>query len=349
MSSGVNGGNRTSHASFDILDIPPPPEMRPWPPTPPQRRLWPAVVLFLLTVITTLAMGSEYAISYAQNREPFSSDQNLFAAMAAPFEHPRLLLLGIPFSFTLLAFFLAHEMGHFYACKYYGIDATYPYFIPAPTFFGTFGAVIRIRSPITTLRALFDIGIAGPIAGFLVAVPAMAFGIAHSKIRSRRGRERADPLRQYSADANLHRTFPSRRGPGLAAASPGRARGLGGTFRDGAESVAALAARRRTHPLQPDEQASGADFDRARVGIACAGILHVERLVLVGRHSADFIAAVSASGAAGSLGAPRRRAQAFCACGACDFSFVFYALAYCELEAARGGPARTKAKQKLPR
>jgi membrane-associated protease RseP (regulator of RpoE activity) len=182
MRSGVNGGNGHSNASFDILDIPPPPEMRPWPPIPRRRKLWPAVVLFLLTVITTLAMGSEYAISYAQNREPFSSDQNLFAAMVAPFEHPHLLLLGIPFSFTLLAFFLAHEMGHFYACKYYGIDATYPYFMPGPPFFGTFGAVIRIRSPITTLRALFDIGIAGPIAGFLVAVPAMAFGIAHSKI-----------------------------------------------------------------------------------------------------------------------------------------------------------------------
>jgi membrane-associated protease RseP (regulator of RpoE activity) len=180
MNTPVNGGNGTQHAAFDILDIPPPADARQWPPAP--RRLWPAVVLFLLTVVSTLAMGSEFAVSYAQNREPFSSDQNLFAMMLAPLEHPRLLLLGIPFSFTLLAFFLAHEMGHFYACKYYGIDASYPYFIPAPTLFGTFGAVIRIRSPITTRRALFDIGIAGPIAGFLVAVPAMAFAIAHSKI-----------------------------------------------------------------------------------------------------------------------------------------------------------------------
>ena len=73
-------------------------------------------------------------------------------------------------------------MGHYFACKLYGIDASYPYFIPAPTLFGTFGAFIRIRSPITTRRALFDVGIAGPIAGFVVAVPAMAYAIATSKI-----------------------------------------------------------------------------------------------------------------------------------------------------------------------
>lgn len=179
---GGNGSNGNHRAAFDILDIPPPPDARPWPPIPKRHKLWPAVVLFLLTMITTMAIGSEFAASYAQNREPFSGDQSLFAMMLAPFHHPQLLLSGIPFSFTLLAFFLAHEMGHFFACKYYGIDATYPYFIPAPTLFGTFGAVIRIRSPITTRRALFDIGIAGPIAGFLVAVPAMAFAIAHSKI-----------------------------------------------------------------------------------------------------------------------------------------------------------------------
>ncbi len=73
-------------------------------------------------------------------------------------------------------------MGHFFACKIYGIDASYPYFLPAPTLVGTFGAFIRIRSPITTRRALFDIGIAGPIAGFAIAAPAMALGVAASKI-----------------------------------------------------------------------------------------------------------------------------------------------------------------------
>lgn len=149
---------------------------------PKQPSIWPALVLFLLTVLSTLSVGAEFALSYTENREPFSGDQNPLAMMLTPFRHPHLLVLGVPFSFTLLVILMAHEMGHFIACRIYGISASYPYFIPAPTLFGTFGAFIRIRSPITTRRALFDVGIAGPIVGFLIAAPAMAFAVASSKI-----------------------------------------------------------------------------------------------------------------------------------------------------------------------
>ena len=93
----------------------------------------------------------------------------------------RLLLLGIPFSFTLLGILLAHELGHYFACRYYEISASYPYFIPAPTIIGTMGAFIRIRSPIVNRKALFDVGLAGPVVGFLFAVPALAIAIAYSK------------------------------------------------------------------------------------------------------------------------------------------------------------------------
>jgi membrane-associated protease RseP (regulator of RpoE activity) len=180
MSTG-NGQNRfpleVLDAQFqDVIDLPPPPPVRRTP------LWWPSVLLFLLTMISTLVMGAEFAQSYAHNVEPFSGDGSLFGTMLAPLQHPHLLLLGIPFSFSLLAFFLAHEFGHFFACKYYGIEVSYPYFIPFPTLFGTLGAVLRIRAPITTRRALFDIGVAGPIAGFLVAVPLMAYAVATSKI-----------------------------------------------------------------------------------------------------------------------------------------------------------------------
>ncbi len=133
-------------------------------------------------MVSTLAVGAEFGLSYAQNREPFSGYQNPFALMLLPFQHPALLELGIPFSFTLLLILFAHEMGHYVACRIYGIDASYPYFIPAPTLFGTFGAFIRIRSAITTRRALFDVGLAGPVAGFVVALPALAYGVATSRI-----------------------------------------------------------------------------------------------------------------------------------------------------------------------
>ncbi|MGH9769332.1 MAG: site-2 protease family protein [Blastocatellia bacterium] len=87
-------------------------------------------------------------------------------------------LEGMVYSFTVLSILGAHEMGHYIACRWYGVRATLPYFIPAPfPPIGTFGAFIKIKSPIPSRRALFDIGIAGPLAGFVFAIPA-AF-IAH--------------------------------------------------------------------------------------------------------------------------------------------------------------------------
>lgn len=104
----------------------------------------------------------------------------------APLEaSPRLLLAGLPFSGTLIAILLAHEMGHYLLCRRYGIDASLPFFLPAPPLvfiWGTIGAFIRIRSPFPDRRALFDVGAAGPWAGFVLAFAATAWGLAHSTI-----------------------------------------------------------------------------------------------------------------------------------------------------------------------
>ena len=136
-----NGHSRTPVEVLDlgypqIIELPPPRIVR------PRKPLWPAVVLFLVTLVTTLAVGSGFAISYAHNVAPFSGDDNPFAAILAPLAHPHLLVLGIPFSFALLGFLMAHEMGHYIACQIYGIDVSYPYFIPSPFLFGTFGAFL---------------------------------------------------------------------------------------------------------------------------------------------------------------------------------------------------------------
>lgn len=180
-----HASNGQSAVPAEIIDVDFRPIAESWVVRPARKRpLWPALTLFVLTAISTLAVGSEFATSYTASQEPFTSSQNLFVTMLNPLLHLHLLLLGIPFSFTLMGILLAHELGHFFACRYYGIDASYPYFIPAPNIFGTFGAVIAIRSPITTRRALFDVGFSGPIVGFLLALPAMAYGIAASKIVS---------------------------------------------------------------------------------------------------------------------------------------------------------------------
>ena len=149
------------------------------PPPPPRRPLALPLVLFLLTVISTLAVGAQFALAYQQGRAPVLFDVNPYAAILSD---ASLLLLGIPFSFTLLGILLAHELGHYFACRFYRIQASYPYFIPAPTLIGTMGAFIRIRTPIVNRTALFDVGLAGPIVGFLFAVPALAIAIAASKL-----------------------------------------------------------------------------------------------------------------------------------------------------------------------
>jgi membrane-associated protease RseP (regulator of RpoE activity) len=148
--------------------------------TPMRRRWWLHALLFLATVFTTLVMGARLQYNFINQLPPFRFDYDLFPIRWA-LSAPRNLLLGIPFSVTLLTILLAHEMGHFLYCLRYRVYATLPFFIPAPTLIGTFGAFIRIKSPIPTRRALFDIGIAGPIAGFVVAVPAAVLGLLLSK------------------------------------------------------------------------------------------------------------------------------------------------------------------------
>jgi hypothetical protein len=93
--------------------------------------------------------------------------------------HPSLLAQGLTFACALLSILTAHEAGHYVACRRYGVDATLPFFIPAPPLFmaGTFGAFIKIKSPIPSRRALFDIGVAGPLAGFIVALPIALAGV----------------------------------------------------------------------------------------------------------------------------------------------------------------------------
>src|SRR6202142_102995 len=139
-----------------------------------------AILLFVLTLISTLAVGAQYASSYASGQSPDFDE--FFSTYAALLAHPQLLIGGVPFAFTLIGILLAHELGHFFACRYYGISASYPYFIPAPTLIGTLGAFIRIRSPIYNRKALFDVGLAGPVIGFLFAVPALAIAIVYSRV-----------------------------------------------------------------------------------------------------------------------------------------------------------------------
>jgi membrane-associated protease RseP (regulator of RpoE activity) len=149
-------------------------------PRPSVKSLILAVFLFLLTLCTCLAAGTQFATAYAHN-QAVSLDEFL-RAFTLFYRNPAGLLAGLPFAGTLLIILLAHELGHFFACRHHHIHSSYPFFIPFPSLIGTFGAFILMRSPIRTNRALFDVGASGPLVGFVFAVPALIFGVLHAKI-----------------------------------------------------------------------------------------------------------------------------------------------------------------------
>ncbi|HEY4904238.1 MAG TPA: site-2 protease family protein [Candidatus Sulfotelmatobacter sp.] len=152
-----------------------------WVGEPPQR-YWLHALLLLLTCFTTLVVGARMQFNFEHNLSVFSLDDNAAPIFPASWIlHPAWLLRGLPFAATLMLILMAHEMGHYLYCKKYGVWATLPFFIPAPTLIGTLGAFIRIRSPIRSRTALFDIGIAGPIAGFVVAIAVLFVSLGLSK------------------------------------------------------------------------------------------------------------------------------------------------------------------------
>lgn len=149
--------------------------------------------LFILTFVTTTFAGLFFAtppdvpISEPVLSGPFtyllyapeSYVRFVFAVLSYTLATPAVLLEAVTFATALLAILTAHEMGHYLACRHYGVDATLPFFIPAPPLFlaGTFGAFIKMKSPIPSRRALFDIGLAGPLAGFVALLPIAVVGV----------------------------------------------------------------------------------------------------------------------------------------------------------------------------
>ena len=157
----------------------------------PTARAWVRhFALLLLTALTTTFAGVTLALDWTEELEPQLAEPSrwldyltyvpAYYALAVgslarhALAHPELIAQGLVFAAALLAILLAHEAGHYLACRRYGVAATLPFFLPAPPLLGlgTFGAFIKIKSPIPTRRALFDIGVAGPLAGFAALIPA---------------------------------------------------------------------------------------------------------------------------------------------------------------------------------
>lgn len=141
---------------------------------------WLNVFLFIATFVTTTVFGFALVQSFSMGR-PFDIDL-LADAWLRLGRGDAALWAGLDFSAPLLLILLAHEFGHYLVCAQQGVNASLPYFLPSPLLFGTFGAFIRIRSPIYTRKSLFDVGIAGPIAGFVVLLPFLIAGVSASRV-----------------------------------------------------------------------------------------------------------------------------------------------------------------------
>jgi membrane-associated protease RseP (regulator of RpoE activity) len=130
----------------------------------PKKGIATNLILFVATIFTTIFAGA-------------------FLAEANPIDNPWLIYKGIPFSFAIMSILLSHELGHYLMSRYHRVEATLPFFIPAPTLIGTFGAVIKMKSRVPDRRALLDIGASGPIVGFVVSIPFLIIGLKFSEIR----------------------------------------------------------------------------------------------------------------------------------------------------------------------
>lgn len=139
------------------------------------RLWWLNLLLFLCTGVSTTVFGYALVSSFAAGH-PFGEGDLLYSFYLFRHGNP-LVARGAIFSIPLLLILMAHEMGHYVVCVRRRVDATLPFFMPSPTLFGTLGAFIRIRTPIYTRRDLFDIGAAGPIAGFVTLLPFLLMGV----------------------------------------------------------------------------------------------------------------------------------------------------------------------------
>jgi len=143
--------------------------------SPRPTRMWPNVVLFLATLATVLYIGAMHALA----ETTVGQDISPLEALTKPLTH---LYLGVPFAATLLGILLTHELSHYFVSRRYGAPVSLPYFIPMPNILGTMGAVIVQRAPMRSRKALFDIGVAGPLGGLIVAIPLLILGLRLSSV-----------------------------------------------------------------------------------------------------------------------------------------------------------------------
>jgi membrane-associated protease RseP (regulator of RpoE activity) len=165
------------------LEWEPQPQPGVWVIPPRRQRWWLYVLFFVLTLFSTTVVGARIYANFAAHQPVFSFNDDSIPLFPVEWmwQAPARLMHGLLFSLTLMFILFAHEMGHYLYARHYRVYATPPFFIPFPSLIGTLGAFIRIKGPIPNRSALFDIGIAGPIAGFIPSCAAVLVGLSLSQ------------------------------------------------------------------------------------------------------------------------------------------------------------------------
>src|ERR1700691_3563321 len=150
-----------------------------------RQRWWLYGLFFVLTLLSTTVVGARMQYNFLHRQSVFSLNDDSLSLFPIGWiaHHPANLLLGLPFSLTLMFILFAHELGHYLYARHYCVYVTPSLFVPCPylSLFGTLGAFIRIKSSIPSRAALFDIGIAGPLAGFIPACMSLLYGLSLSR------------------------------------------------------------------------------------------------------------------------------------------------------------------------
>jgi Zn-dependent protease len=167
--------------TFPVLAAASPQEV--WLVRRPRPRWWLYGLFFLLTMLSTTVVGARMEFNYLHRQPVLSLNDDTISLFPIEWalSPASNFLLGLPFSLTLMCILFAHEMGHYLCARHYRVYATPPFFVPFPSLIGTLGAFIRIKSRIPSRAALFDIGLAGPIAGFIPACVALVVGLSLSR------------------------------------------------------------------------------------------------------------------------------------------------------------------------
>jgi membrane-associated protease RseP (regulator of RpoE activity) len=137
------------------------------------------LLLLCASVVTTTANGARFMQNFVEGLAPVVRDSDLWP-WGWLSDHPELFKTGLPFSLSLLGILLIHEFGHYFACRWHKIRATLPWVLPAPTLSGTAGAIIKLRNRIPSRDALMDVGIYGPLAGYVASALTVAVGFVLS-------------------------------------------------------------------------------------------------------------------------------------------------------------------------